>query len=75
MKTNEERAARALKILKYHCEEDTDAIAALTDVLTDLRHMAFLRELDYATADQMAAQHFHEEIDDAANLEDERSIG
>jgi hypothetical protein len=75
MRTNEERAAKALKILECHYEDDGDAIAALTDVLADLRHLAFLRELDYAAADQMAAQHYREEIDDAANLEDERSIG
>lgn len=45
--------------------EGTTLQAALRDVLTDLRHIAVARGLDFHQAEEGAVQVFQEEIDEA----------
>jgi hypothetical protein len=45
--------------------EGTTLQAALRDVLTDLRHVAVVRKLDFDLAEEGAVQVFQEELDEA----------
>lgn len=74
MRTNSERAEKARKILDREYNEYGPQ-ESLIDILDDLKHLAFVAGLNWTAAVRWADEHFREEIDEAAELEDERQVG
>ncbi len=59
---NNEKADRALGCLWDHpAFESEDIEASITDLITDLRHLADREELDWERISRMAEGHFEEE--------------
>jgi hypothetical protein len=56
-RSNAERAARAARALKDYGLND-DPFAAITDLLTDVRHFCDSRRIGFANQDRLANDHF-----------------
>ena len=73
MSSNKQRVARAAVAVKAYCtccgvdEREDPLTMTFVDLLTDLRHFANKRGIDFTQANTLAAQHFIHEQKSTSN--------